>query len=307
MYKIFGLFTCLLILTLPSKMQGQDFNVGIRAGLAQSKFIGTLEEGITEDFGLSGGFHFGINFQWNFNEFLGWRTELLYTQLGSSYEMNAENGAYIFNDFDRDIQNLVFRDESRVTFRHSNAYVNIPQTIHLSVGDKFEVFGGAYLGFLISPVATGQFEFAPNGDDLTEHRFTQGLNFNYHSDPNVFLSSTCPAISANGDCILIRVQGQDVDIPRVMDSDGFWNAGGTIFDEEVPGKFKSIDGGLIVGASYYLNRGLYLMGRVEYGLRDITRNEADYSFANVNDDATLIYRDDFDRNVSFQFSLGFRF
>ncbi|MFT4566504.1 MAG: hypothetical protein ACI9FN_001465 [Saprospiraceae bacterium] len=273
------------------QVQGQGFNLGIRAGLAQSKFIGPVEAGVNESFGLTGGFHFGINFQWNFTDVLGWKTEIMYNQMGSKYDMSTDNGAYVFNDASHGISNLVFRDESVVKLNHSNAYVQFPQTINVKISPKFEIFGGGYFAFLLSPVATGTISFG--GDNLdTEHSFIQGLNFNYASDPSFFNSSSP---------ILIRVNGDDVDLQTPLDSKEFWN-------NQIPeSRFRSIDYGLIGGGSFYINRGLYLMGRVEYGLRDVTRDIADYSFADVNDDGSLIYRQDNDYNLSLQLSIGFKF
>ncbi len=278
-------------LAFGNPLKGQSFNFGIRAGLAQSKFTGPVEEGVLEEFGFSGGFHFGINFQVNITEVLGWRTEVMYTQMGSSYRMKADNGYYIFNDVRNNIQNLVFRSESEVNLDHSNAYVQFPQTLNLRLTKKIELLGGAYIGFLISPVATGTFSFGGGDLDL-EHSFVQGLDFNYYTDP--------PRLTIP-DRILIRVDGADVDLLRTVDSRTFWQ------NNIEQSRFKSIDYGLIVGASYYLNRGLYLMGRMEYGMSDVTRNSADYSFSTLGENGALIFNNDIDRNLSFQLSLGFKF
>lgn len=287
-----GVFSIiLLIFCAVDDVDAQAFNLGIRAGLAQSTFTGPTEMGIDEKFGYSGGFHFGINFQLNFTDVLGWKTEIMYSQVGAKYTMNAEEGAYVFNDPSHGISNLVFKDESRVVLNHSNAYINFPQTINLKLTPKWEVFGGAYIAFLLSPVATGTISFG--GDNLdTEHSFVQGLNFNYFSDPNLFDRPSQ---------ILIRVNGDDVDLTSPQDSRSFW---GNNIQES---RFMSIDYGLIGGVSYYLNRGLYIMGRLEHGLRDVTRDIADYSFANVNSDGSLIFRPDNDYNVSIQLSVGFKF
>ena len=287
-----GLLSLLLItICVIGQVQGQGFNLGIRAGLAQSKFIGPIESGLDESFGLAGGFHFGINFQWNFTDVLGLKTEFMYNQKGSAYNMSSDNGAYVFNDAANGISNVVFRDESIVKLKHSNAYIQFPQTLNVQISPKIEVFGGGYISFLLSPVATGTISFG--GDDLdTEHSFVQGLNFNYFSDPS-FLNRP--------EQILIRVNGDNVDLNTPVDSRDFWN------NRVAESRFKSIDYGLIGGASYYLNRGLYIMGRVEYGLQDVTRDISDYSFGDVNDDGSLIFRQDNDYNLSIQLSIGFKF
>ena len=50
----FSLFTTI--------MMAQSFNIGVRAGLNYSTFKGPLEESINEDYGVSSGFHFGLNY-----------------------------------------------------------------------------------------------------------------------------------------------------------------------------------------------------------------------------------------------------
>ena len=65
----------------------QNYNIGIRAGVSQSKFLGPSEANADESFGLSGGFHFGLNFQWNFNDAIGIRSEILYNQTGSGLSL----------------------------------------------------------------------------------------------------------------------------------------------------------------------------------------------------------------------------
>lgn len=278
------------------QLDAQGYNIGIRAGLGQSKFSAPVEPG--ETFGLSGGFHFGLSFQWNFNDLIGLRSEVLYNQMGSSYNFNAPDGFYVFVPEDR-LTNVIIRDTSSITLDHSNAYIQLPQTIHFRISDKLELFAGGYISFLISPVATGNILFGGPGAKQ-EHSSRQGLNFEYFSDDaetkfgNFFGTNS-------GTPILIRADGRDVTLRGVENSYDFMAFN---IDDS---RFLSIDYGLITGMSYYLNRGLYLMGRVEYGVRDITRNTADYSFVRVNDNETPIFNNDNDKNLGFYLSIGFKF
>ena len=273
-------------------------NIGIRAGLGQNKFRGPVEEG--EDFGFAGGFHFGINFQWNFNDFIGIRSEVVYNQTGSSYTLDTDEGFYLFEPLGENDGNILIRDESLIMLDHSNAYIQFPQTFHVSIiPDKFEVFAGGYVGFLVSPVATGNILFGGESAEQ-EHSFRQGLNFNYFSDDADSRFATFNGPNPLND-IEIRALGQDVDLREFENSFDLFR-----FNIE-ESRFLSIDYGLIFGGSYYLNRGLYLMGRVEYGLRDITRNTVDYSFAQVNDNQTPVFKEDSDTNLGIYLSIGFRF
>lgn len=285
---------CIMSYALSTSAQG--YNIGIRAGLGQNTFIGPVEPG--ESFGLTGGFHFGIAFQWNFSDLVGVRSEIVYNQTGSSYLLDTPNGYYIFDPdrFSSLNQNILIRDASRITLDHSNAYLQLPQTLHVSLGEKFELFGGGYISFLISPVATGNILFGGEVGDQ-EHSFRQGLNFEYFrgNETNFF------GFGVGGTDILVRANGIDVDLVAVQNSQDFNN-----FDIS-ESRFLSIDYGLIVGGAYYLNRGLFLMARAEWGVRDITRNTADFSFSRVNDDLTPVFTNNIDRNFGAYLSIGFKF
>ena len=97
----------------------------------------------------------------------------------------------------------------------SNAYIQFPQTLHLKINDKFEIFAGGYIGLLINPVATGTLTFGGEGFSQ-DHSFRQGLNFNYYSDDDPF-----SGFGARPSLILIRVLQQNVDIPNIVDSFDF--------------------------------------------------------------------------------------
>ena len=86
----------LFFVVLLSPLSAQDYDIGIRAGLNFSKFLGPSEANVNEDFGVAGGFHFGINFQWNFNPIFGIKSEVLFNQIGSGYNYE-DQGFYIFD------------------------------------------------------------------------------------------------------------------------------------------------------------------------------------------------------------------
>jgi hypothetical protein len=71
--------------------------------------------------------------------------------------------------------------------------------------------------------------------------------------------------------------------------------------------YNSVDYGLVGGISYYISSGLYLTARVQYGLADITNNDADLSKAHVGTNGELIYRADKHQNFMIQASVGFSF
>jgi hypothetical protein len=301
----------ILSLMIVSSLRSQDYDIGIRAGLNFSQFSGPTESDVNESYSISSGFHFGINFQWNFNRFFGLKSEIIYSQSGTKYEYD-DLGYYIFDFVNTvDVERFVVRDRSHLTLDISNAHISFPITGHITISPKFEVFGGGYLNLLISPVGIGEWTFGVPGENAPDHTFRQTLDYNYNSD-----WAGPIGINRIGQPILIIVNNQDVDLPSLPGAYYLLPPNDVVFDinndrnnilEPATKRFKGIDYGLVGGVSYYINQGLYISARLEYGLADITNQAADYSIKDVNEDGSLIFNDDFDRNVNIGISLGFRF
>ena len=75
-----------------------------------------------------------------------------------------------------------------------------------------------------------------------------------------------------------------------------------------------MDYGLIGGLAYYLSNSLYIGARLQFGLSDVTNNEADLSKVefdaftpNLELSQRYKYRDDKDKNFIIQASVGFSF
>ncbi len=312
MKKVLSLVLFVLLL---SSVSAQDYDIGIRAGLNYSKFSGPSESGVNESYSISNGFHFGINFQWNFNSVFGIKSEILYSQIGSGYTYDDE-GYYIFDFLNTtDIERFVVRDHSKQTLDISNAHVSFPLTGHIKISEKLEIFGGGYFGILLSPIGIGEWTFGNPGQNASDHTFRQTLDYQYNSDfaGRIGFNSRSQLGNPNSSVILIIVNQQDVNLARLPGAYFLLleNPDANPVDAETlrPAikRFSGIDFGVIGGLSYYINRGLYASVRLEYGLSDITNTEADFSLKNVNDDGTLIFNDDFDRNVNIALSIGFKF
>jgi len=71
--------------------------------------------------------------------------------------------------------------------------------------------------------------------------------------------------------------------------------------------FSTFDMALTAGASYFINPGLYIRATANYGLLDSTKSAFDHSQQDFNLDGSYIFRDDYDRKIGFQVSLGFQF
>ena len=271
----------------------QQSNIGVRAGLNYSKLLGPLEqvEGfVGETHAFSNGFHFGLSYQYNFVDDIGLRFELLYIQNGSIKKYEGPSYYIVRNSNKTTFE----KGESELFLDTSIGNLSIPITLHYKVHPKIEILAGVYASFSISPTANGalNFDSTDNPEDIF---FSQSLFYRYYSDePLEFEASGSGTPVFRGD--------EEIIIPRI--SKAYYQ----YTDAEVDGSpYKVIDVGLIAGANYYFNRGFYAGVRASYGLRDLTKNDQDFSISQFEIPTTLVTRDDKDTHFGLEVSLGFKF
>jgi len=287
MYK-YG-FVTLILLFFALVLQGQSF--GIRAGLNYSKLSGPSEEGVSEKFGTTNGFHFGINYAYKFDERFALKGEIVYSQVGTKYAYSGESfyKIPIGNGF------LYEKGNSVIDLKISNAYITVPITAQYAISRKLEINAGVYGGFLIGPRGSGTLFF-----ESSEHPekvfFKQSLIYSYFQD-----RARSAASNASGPAII--VDNQVILLPK--DAGAYFNF---LESEKSGNTFNAIDFGLTGGISYFLNRGFYISVRYDYGLLDLTNNKMDPSRKNFDESENrFLFNNDFDRHVGIQASFGFRF
>ena len=94
------------------------------------------------------------------------------------------------------------------------------------------------------------------------------------------------------------VNGIPVEVPKTIGA--YYSALG---QEDSP--YQSVDLSVIGGVSYFLNQGLYIGLRANFGFSDITKNEQDYSRFSLGDSQNFLQLEDKDRNFILQASVGF--
>ena len=265
--------------------------VGVRAGLNYSTFFGEMEEG--EDYGISGGFHFGINYTYEFNDFFGLRGELLYTQRGAKQTFFRENNYNIIRSLT--IDKFVEYGTVDLSMDYANSYFSIPITAQFRVHKKIELFGGLSLDFMIGPSGRGKLDFTST-DRPFDIFYIQSMDHRYNSDVAGEYNTIIPTR------ISIIVGGDIVQLPKIVG--GYYN-----FDteEKTGNRYNGIDSHLILGGNYFINPGFYIGARVEYGLTDITNDQMDFSLVELDQLENYIFRSDSDRSFSVNVSFGFRF
>ncbi|GLR18083.1 outer membrane beta-barrel protein [Portibacter lacus] len=289
--KLKGLCLSILIVFTVTSINAQRYNIGIRAGLNYSKILGPSEEGMIEGHGLNNGIHFGLTYAYKLTDKFGVKTELAYSSVGSKDSIIGDS-YYIFGIA---VDNNVQKGYAKRTFERTNSYINMPFHAYYKPNDKFEIFGGIYVGFLINPTSGGTLKFDDQSDE-TKFSFIQSLDYNYYSDKPL----TDPDYRSKGTGAITTIVGDNTyQMPQVAGA--YYQ-----FTNKDGGLYKWFDAGLSGGVSYYINKSFFASVRVDYGLMDITRKAMDVSYKELNG-SEYILRDDYDQNLSFQFSVGFKF
>ncbi len=290
------LFCISLFLCLATGIFGQDFSFGFKAGLNFTTFKGEAEkddQGETlEEFSTNTGFLVGATFSWKATELMGLRSELLFSQKGSRRNFKGPSYYFFYNINGQQIPATGTRD---MDINVSNSYFVLPVMGYIKPAKWLELYVGGYAGALISSTAFGNLVF-DNGvtlaGDKVSDKVKHELDYNYFGDrPRSATYSNPPET--------IKIKGESIPYPQT--------AGAYFEFTEDPGRlYKIFDAGVLGGVSVFFNKGLYLTGRLTYGLLDITRTRADVSLAKL-DGESLITRNDFDRNYTLQAGIGFSF
>jgi hypothetical protein len=262
----------------------QDLSYGFRAGINRYAIDGPLEEG--ESLDLNSGFHIGFGFGTWFTDIWGVRAELLYNQKGVKYAYNGTS--YVFLE-DQNQRPLTFTGNRDMSVNISSSYIDVPLMVFARATSWLELSVGVVPGFLVYSSGTGELTFT--SDRLST--YTQELDYNYYGDELGEADFSDPIRVEN------KNTGNLVDVPS--------SAGAYYYQKAKDGSyFNFFDLGAMAGISFYLNKGLYVGARYNFGLIDVTNNKNDYSVINL-DNGEQILRDDKDTNNGWQFSVGFNF
>jgi hypothetical protein len=279
---LFALNTLLLcILATPSTIMGQSLSYGFKAGLNTSAFDGPLENERKQN---QVGFHIGVIFKYELTDLFGLRGEFMYSQKGSEYFYDGPSFFYLEEEGNSDL----VRGTRNLNLSISNDYLDFPIMVYGKFG-RIELNGGFNVGLLVGSSGTGQLRFT--GDDPPVDEFSFNLDYRYYRDE--------PGEGDRFEEESIRVGPDNYLLPKQLGA--YYE-----YDEKDGSRFNFIDVGLVAGISFYLNEGLYLGARGNWGLVDVTNGdmEPDYSSFQGNVPAR---RNDTDKQISYQFSLGFSF
>ncbi len=297
-------FLLLFLLVLGTFSANAQIKYGFKTGLNFARMTGPSETNTAgedlETWKNTVGFHIGMTFSYKFTDNFGLRGELLYSKRGAKYTFDGQS----YRVFKHATGSVLSLGTSRYLINVNNSYLDLPITAYGRLG-KFEVFGGGYVGLLVQSGGEGSLRYSGKtalGNEVyitpnqADKELNFNLNYNYRKDDAGGSSSK----SSDELPLSIKVDGFISETPQTL---------GAYYDFP-SGKnrlYNSIDYGLIGGISFYISRALYLSARVQYGLADLTNNDADHSKSKIGTNNELILRDDKDQNFMIQASVGFSF
>lgn len=270
-----------------------QFGYGFKTGLNFNNIqTDDLREG--EEYDSNTGFHIGAIFGYAFTDLMGVRGELLYSIKGGRLRYNGDGVFGATADSGREF--VVVGNRSS-TLRVGNSYLEIPITFYAKPLEWLELSVGAEAAILINSTGVGQLivngETMTNGQTFAVDEFDFDLNYDYRKDK--FDSETTGSE-------VVEFAGEEVTLPSSIGA--YYE-----YPEDFGKKFNTLDFGLVGGASFYLNDGLFVGLRACYGLTDITNNEADRVIT-LNEAGTgveAVVQDHIDTNLTLQASVGFIF
>ncbi|MEL7121051.1 MAG: outer membrane beta-barrel protein [Bacteroidota bacterium] len=273
--------------------QGEVYG-GFKAGINFSTIDGPVEEfngQELENFRYTNGFHIGFSVNTMLTDYFGLRGEFIYGQKGMEYTFN---GSSFLPFYSEDGSSFVLTSGNRNSVLSlTTTHIDLPISAFVKIG-RLELSCGLNASFQVGARATGEIIFngiSERGENIEALSIIVDANYNNDKADNL-----SPLTESNNRLL----DGQRVISPSTIEA--YYDAPGPI--EPL---YRRINFALQGGVAFFLNQGLYLSIKGYYGLTDLTKEESDYSFIELNEDNSIILRDDNDRDITIQTSVGFFF
>ena len=271
----------------------QNLKVGFKAGLNSSTFNGPSELDDSgkslETFNSNTGFIVGVTLAYPFTKEFGIRGELLYGTNGGR-KIFESNSAYQSFKTINNVPEIVtgYKRENINVF---NSYIQLPLTVYYKFFKKIELSTGICPSFLVSSTGTGELkQILKSSNTLKDGTLIQDLEYNYYKDK---------LDTKLGDPVKFNLNSEEIATRTKLSAyEAYTTKSGDYYN--------SFDLGILVGMAYYFNSSLFVGARLYYGLNDVTNNNLDISLNKLNNNK-LIFRNDNDRNLDYQFMVGFQF
>ncbi len=282
---------CLGILLAGTTIQAQELSGGFKAGLNFSTFNGPSETDANgnelESLKLNSGFHISGMINYNITDLFGIRAEIMYSQKGTDYSFNGQSFWIFFPEPGTEVLNKGGNRNLKLSV--SNAYIDLPIMAYGRLG-RLEASAGINVGILVSARAQGEITY----DGANIQPFTIALDYRYATD------EVQKSVTGEDTQQVTTINGVPVRAP--ITTGAYYGVFGR--DKRL---YNIFDLGLNAGLSFYLNKGLFLGFRLNYGLLDATNNDQDFSNTTLGPQDDFLQLNDKDTNLSLQASIGFSF
>ncbi|MDH3245730.1 MAG: PorT family protein [Saprospiraceae bacterium] len=284
MHKIKKLLLVILGLSLAPGMavSQSKLNYGFKAGLNFSQFDGPLQSG--ETYRNNAGFHLGIVVKYFITDLFGVKGEFMYSQKGGQYRYEGPSALYL----QQAIPPRLVRGNRFYEVDVSNDYIDIPVLGFVKLG-LVELSAGFNVGLLAGSAGGGQFEFT--GTEPITNSLSLNLDHRYLSDE--------VGETVGTESVSVQIGNDQVTVPRQLGA--YYE-----FSEKKSNRYRALDFGIVAGASLFINEGLFVGFRVNYGFSDVTHPQMDIDWSTFDGNYPSI-NNDVDHQVSYQVSLGFSF
>ena len=280
--KAFAFFILIMLAACKPMLAQSQLSYGFKAGLNYNTFTGPVDD--EEAFDRTTGFHIGIIFKYTLTDIFGLKGEFVYSQRGGKYSYNGPS----FFLVQRDPNPVLLSGTRDMTLNVSNNYLDFPLLAYSKFG-RVELNAGVNISLLGGSVGAGQLKFT--GIQPPVNEFSINLDHRYFGDE---------AREANNFGVQeIRVSNENINIPSQIG--GYYE-----YAEKDGNLYRFLEVGFLAGISFYLNDGLFLGLRGNFGLVDVTRSSMDRNFKSFTDQQPTL-RNDNDKQISYQLSLGFSF
>lgn len=277
--------SCFVILSMAmTNMSAQILSYGFKTGLSMSTYNGATTANESFDHRL--GFHLGIIVKYRVTDIFGFSGEFLYSQKGMEYNYNGPS-SFLIERPTGALALLEGNREMRVTV--ANEYIDFPLLAYVKAG-RFEFSGGVNIGILVGSSGGGKFAFTGTRPQ------TDLLDFNVD---HRYFGDEAGGAALTTDQTSFMLGGETVILP--LQHGAYYE-----YENKDGNRYRGIDLGLNGGVSYYINRGLFIGARLNYGLSDATREQMDIRYDQFDGNFPA-KQNDKDNTISYQVSLGFAF
>jgi Outer membrane protein beta-barrel domain len=292
-YKSISLVVLFFFINTKYTLFAQDY--GFKIGTNWTSFLGQKEidakGNSLESYQPGLGFQLGFTSNYPFSDHSGLRIEMTYSQ--KSMIMNYVGDATKFFYTQGTNRKIVAKGHLNSSLKITNTYFEVPLTLYIKGENNLEFSAGVSFAFLASSKGKGEMTFEGNTEGgYAIPQFTAELDYNFKKDKDstAILSARTAPVEESG----------TVRLPQSV---------GAYYENKTSehARFNTVDIGLVGEIKYWLNDNIGISGRATYSLKDVTNNDSDFSQCKIDSNKNLSTTQDYDRFLTYQMSLVFKF